>query len=188
MASSKGGPPARIRHKALYGGPFGRSGRYAMASVPSVDKGLHSVQYLVVEPGAGAVLSVSGDKLAALAEARRLLRAADELAQGAPAAPAFGTQGDLWAGDELPATTPVNPKQKPVSRRRREVFERTGGRCHYCGTVLSLNGKWHVEHMLPRALGGGESSINLVASCVRCNLTKGDSTAIEFIARTATRD
>lgn len=183
MASSKGGPPARIRHKALYGGPFGRSGRYAMASVPSVDKGLHSVQYLVVEPGTGAVLSVSGDKLAALAEARRLLRAADELAQGAPAAPAFGTQGDLWAGDELPSGEPASPEHKPVSRRRREVFERTGGRCFYCCRPLTLTGPWEVEHQRPRAIGGTDDLLNLVAACVPCNRSKSDSTAIEFIAK-----
>jgi 5-methylcytosine-specific restriction endonuclease McrA len=68
-----------------------------------------------------------------------------------------------------------------VPRRRAEIFERSQGKCHYCGEVLTLDGKWHVEHQFPRALGGGNGSLNLVAACVRCNLAKSDRTAIEFM-------
>jgi 5-methylcytosine-specific restriction endonuclease McrA len=72
---------------------------------------------------------------------------------------------------------------KAITKRRREVFDRSRGRCHYCSATLSLDGKWHVEHMLPRALDGDDSPINLVAACVGCNLAKSDRTALEFITQ-----
>ena len=68
-----------------------------------------------------------------------------------------------------------------MSRRRREVFARSDGRCHYCAAVLRLDGKWHVEHQMPRALGGGDELPNLVAACAPCNLSKRDRTALEFM-------
>lgn len=33
----------------------------------------------------------------------------------------------------------------------------------------------------PRALGGGDDALNLVAACRRCNLAKSDRTAIELV-------
>jgi 5-methylcytosine-specific restriction endonuclease McrA len=75
---------------------------------------------------------------------------------------------------------PIRPKAVP--RRRREVFEKSGGKCFYCGTALRLDGKWHIEHQMPRALMGPDELLNLVAACVPCNLSKGDSTALEFLA------
>ncbi|MCB2039169.1 MAG: HNH endonuclease, partial [Ottowia sp.] len=70
-----------------------------------------------------------------------------------------------------------------VSRRRRSIFEQSQGRCHYCGAALDLTGKWHIEHQLPRALGGTDEGLNLVAACVPCNLSKSDRTAIEFVTQ-----
>ncbi len=55
----------------------------------------------------------------------------------------------------------------------------------YCDTTLSLDGKWHVEHQLPRALGGADDALNLVAACIKCNLAKADRTALEFISSPA---
>jgi 5-methylcytosine-specific restriction endonuclease McrA len=82
-----------------------------------------------------------------------------------------------------PTNSPEEPRS--VSRRRREIFERSAGKCHYCGTPLTLVGKWHVEHQQPRALGGGDDPLNLVAACVRCNLAKSDRTALEFVVQQA---
>jgi hypothetical protein len=35
--------------------------------------------------------------------------------------------------------------------------------------------------MVPKALGGGDQPLNLVASCVKCNLEMSDRTAVEFV-------
>jgi 5-methylcytosine-specific restriction endonuclease McrA len=69
-----------------------------------------------------------------------------------------------------------------IPKRRQAIFEKSDGRCHYCSTVLTLDGKWHVEHMMPRALNGSDEIGNLVAACVTCNLAKRDRTALEFVA------
>jgi hypothetical protein len=129
----------------------------------------------VIEPRRGTVLSVADDKLQALAQARRLLVA---IPPASAANDAAWEQPSLWP--ELPIDRP--PAVRQVSRRRREVFARSEGRCHYCRAVLTLEGRWHVEHMVPRALGGDEAAGNLVAACVPCNLAKRDRTALEFVA------
>lgn len=65
------------------------------------------------------------------------------------------------------------------------VFSRTSGKCHLChGRLVFKNhgahgarGAWHVEHSNPRARGGGDHGNNLMAAHIRCNLTKGTSSA-----------
>jgi hypothetical protein len=70
-----------------------------------------------------------------------------------------------------------------VSKKLRfEVFKRDSFTCQYCGqkapgVVL------HVDHLKPRKSGGGSDILNLITSCVDCNLGKGarhldDSTAL----------
>lgn len=165
---------ARILSKPLIGGPFGE-GRYALASVPAVCRGLHAARFMVVDARAGAVLSVADGKEEAIATARRVLQATSDLSAANDCGP---VQTELFASQDGPE---ANLLQRVVPRRRREIFERTGGRCFYCSAQLQLEGRWHVEHQLPRALGGGDDGLNLVAACVPCNLAKSDSTAIEFV-------
>jgi len=168
----------RLLQRPIFGGVFGEEGRYALASVPCVSRGLYATRYMVVQPHAGVVLSVSEDKVEALAIARQRLAAANDknIFEMHSA-----TQGELWPDE--PMLTPSPAAAAYVSRRRRAIFEQSGGLCHYCGTALDLTGKWHIEHQLPRALGGGEAGLNLVAACVPCNLGKSDKTAIEFVAQ-----
>ncbi len=168
----------RLLQRPIYGGVFG-DGHYALASMPCVSRGLYATRYMVVQPQAGVVLSIAEDKVEALAIARHRLHAAND--GHAPAEASTAIQGELWTDEPL-----LHPSPAPtvyVSRRRREIFERSGGRCHYCGTPLDLTGKWHIEHQFPRALGGGDDALNLVAACVRCNLAKSDRTAIEFVTQ-----
>lgn len=167
----------RLLQRPIYGGVFGEEGRYALASMPCVSRGLHTTRYMVIHPQAGTVLSVSEDKVQALAAARRRLNAANEKRF---ALPTITVQHELFSDEPMLTTTPSQAKY--VSRRRREIFEGSGGKCHYCGTPLDLSGKWHIEHQLPRALGGGDDALNLVAACVPCNLGKSDRTAIEFLS------
>lgn len=92
-------------------------------------------------------------------------------------------QTALWADDELP----MPEIRQAVTRRRREIFDKSVGRCHYCRTLLLLDGKWYVEHQMPRALGGTDDLTNLVAACTKCNLEKGDRTAIEYAIQMQSR-
>ena len=173
-------PGERLLQRPIYGGVFGEEGRYALASMPCVSHGLHATRYMVVQPQAGVVLSVSEDKVQALALARERLYAANDthLMQ-----PASSTQCELWPDEPILVPTVAPSLPQYVSRRRRGIFDGSKGRCHYCGTPLDLTGKWHIEHQFPRALGGGDDCLNLVAACVPCNLHKSDRTAIEFITQ-----
>ncbi|MGQ0727305.1 HNH endonuclease [Acidovorax sp.] len=168
----------KLLQRPIYGGAFGDDGRYSLASVPCVSRGLHATRYMVVQAQAGLVLSVSEDKTEALALARQRLSAANDKRQ--PPNPVT-EQGELWPDE--PLLSPVPAPAPYVSRRRRAIFEHSMGLCHYCHTPLELFGKWHIEHQLPRALGGGDDALNLVAACVPCNLRKSDSTAIEFVTQ-----
>lgn len=167
---------ATMLQRPIFGGVFGM-GHYALATMPSVSNGLHAVQYYVIEPRVGSVLSSSEDKREALASARRLLRASEALATRVEEA-TFGIQATFWP-------EPTEEATKPVSRRRREIHDKCGGCCHYCKRTLRLDGDWHIEHMVPKALNGSSSENNLVASCPSCNLAKRDQTALEFIAARA---
>ena len=46
----------RLLHRPIFGGVFGH-GRYALASMPCVSRGLHSIRYMVVERKRLAVAS-----------------------------------------------------------------------------------------------------------------------------------
>lgn len=170
----------RLLQRPIIGGVFGDDGRYALASMPCVSRGLYVTRYMVVQPQAGVVLSVSEDKVEALALARQRLAAANDK-QAVEERPTI--QGELWPDEPVLMALPAPAPVTYVSRRRRAIFEASKGQCHYCGTALELTGKWHIEHQLPRALGGGDGGLNLVAACVPCNLGKSDRTAIEFVTQ-----
>lgn len=166
---------APMLRRPIMGGIFGQ-GEFELATQPTITNGLHSVRFLVIQPRSGRVLAIAESKTEALAGARRVLRAT----HAANDEPRW-VQPRLWSDAEL-SVVAAEPPPRPVSRRRREVFVRSGGCCCYCGTPLQLDGPWHVEHQLPRALGGTDDALNLVAACQQCNLTKADRTALEFVA------
>ena len=51
--------------------------------------------------------------------------------------------------------------------------------CAYCETPLF--GEYHVDHMQPLSRGGSDDWSNLAISCAKCNLSKGNKTAEEFV-------
>lgn len=67
-------------------------------------------------------------------------------------------------------------------RQRREVFERDGYRCRYCGASVAWITKscspfgdvepGAVDHAFPRSRGGQNDPANLRLSCRRCNSSK----------------
>ena len=56
---------------------------------------------------------------------------------------------------------------------RLEVFRRDGGRCVNCGADRDLQ----FDHVIPVALGGASTEVNLQLLCAACNRDKGASLA-----------
>jgi len=52
---------------------------------------------------------------------------------------------------------------------RYKVFERDGFRCVMCGATAASGAKLEVDHIIPRAKGGGNAMYNLQTLCDRCN-------------------
>jgi len=76
-------------------------------------------------------------------------------------------------------------RRQPIKvNRRRDVFERTRGKCHICHKQLSFwnygryggRGAWHVDHSVAIARGGTNHGNNLKAACIPCNLDKSTTT------------
>ena len=55
------------------------------------------------------------------------------------------------------------------------IFSRSNGKCVYCGAQAE-----EIDHVIPRANGGTNSTYNLVASCRACNQMKSNLSLKEF--------
>jgi HNH endonuclease len=56
----------------------------------------------------------------------------------------------------------------------RQVVERAGDRCEYCGLAqLGQEARFHVDHVIPLASQGPTTIENLALACVSCSLRKG---------------
>jgi 5-methylcytosine-specific restriction endonuclease McrA len=59
------------------------------------------------------------------------------------------------------------------SRLAREVRERAGYVCEYCMLPQSSQeATFHIDHVVPRSLGGKTTADNLALACVTCSLRK----------------
>ena len=65
--------------------------------------------------------------------------------------------------------------------QRLRVLKRDSYICHYCSGEAT-----QVDHVIPRANGGGHELDNLVACCAPCNTRKGSRNEGVFLARGAT--
>lgn len=65
--------------------------------------------------------------------------------------------------------------------QRFKILNRDGFRCRYCGRSPSKDPDvvLHVDHIHPRAKGGGWSDENLAASCRECNLGKSSTQKVD---------
>ena len=58
--------------------------------------------------------------------------------------------------------------------RRQLIERRAGWRCEYCRAPQRVCGyRFHIEHIVPRVLGGADDLSNLALACGPCNLSKG---------------
>ncbi len=65
--------------------------------------------------------------------------------------------------------------------RRNECIQRQQGQCLYCGATIGLTTS-EMDHVVPRAGGGGNRRDNLVAVCRDCNAAKGKLPFAQFAA------
>lgn len=68
---------------------------------------------------------------------------------------------------------------------RQEVYDLTGGTCAYCDCELPPN--WHVDHLVPKSMGGPDNFANYVPSCPSCNMSKSNGHVIEFVKKARTK-
>jgi len=80
-----------------------------------------------------------------------------------------------------PEVRAANRRRDKVQRKRRRVFGRDDYVCQLCGKVchddpdVLDDDKATVDHIVPRALGGGDHMNNLQTACWHCNvIVKGD--------------
>lgn len=65
--------------------------------------------------------------------------------------------------------------------QRERLLEETAGVCVYCGHPLTAE-TMQVDHIVPRAKGGGGEYTNKVCSCGFCNARKADLDMRGFLA------
>lgn len=65
-------------------------------------------------------------------------------------------------------------REMPLTRRN--LFQRDGHRCQYCGC---LGQPLSIDHVLPRSRGGSDSWENVTTACLPCNVRKGNRTPRE---------
>ena len=61
--------------------------------------------------------------------------------------------------------------------QRLRVLRRDAYTCYYCGDAAT-----HADHVIPKAMGGGDELDNLVAACASCNQRKGSKPQGLFLA------
>jgi 5-methylcytosine-specific restriction endonuclease McrA len=65
--------------------------------------------------------------------------------------------------------------RKQVKFSRKNIFERDGWKCQYCGGKPPKS-DLNLDHVIPRSRGGKTTWDNIVASCFTCNGKKGSKT------------
>ena len=67
----------------------------------------------------------------------------------------------------------IHVPHKRILLTRKNIIQRDGHRCQYCG---ENHGAMTVDHVIPKIYGGKDTWENLVCACIRCNNIKGNRT------------
>lgn len=80
-----------------------------------------------------------------------------------------------------------------MDKKRREIWNKSGGKCWYCGCDLPVKG-WHADHFKPIRRNWWENTClnpeneneeNKVPTCPSCNIQKGSLNVEQFRAKIA---
>ena len=85
-----------------------------------------------------------------------------------------------YTTSQTPAGTRRWSKHDIRDSLREAVKIRQNHRCAYCDQRI---GAGHIDHVVPRIAGGSNRADNLVWSCRRCNLAKGDRRLEDWLRR-----
>jgi CRISPR/Cas system Type II protein with McrA/HNH and RuvC-like nuclease domain len=69
----------------------------------------------------------------------------------------------------------IRHKSRLLRANRTRIYKRDQYQCVYCGSNKDLT----LDHVMPKSRGGGNDWTNLVTSCFKCNLKKGNKTPEE---------
>ena len=69
----------------------------------------------------------------------------------------------------------IKHKTRIIRASRPRIYKRDHYQCVYCGSSKDLS----LNHVIPKTRGGGNEWTNLVTSCFKCNLKKGNKTLEE---------
>jgi len=69
----------------------------------------------------------------------------------------------------------VKIPHKDIPLTRKNIMHRDNYTCQYCGKKSDMT----IDHVIPRSRGGRDKWDNVVAACLRCNVTKGSRTPRE---------
>lgn len=72
---------------------------------------------------------------------------------------------------------------KKLGKVARQIRERDGHSCVYCGATAETAGAaMHLDHLTTRKRGGADTAANLVVACRRCNSARGNMTLAQWAA------
>ena len=91
------------------------------------------------------------------------------------------TPEQIKAGNNRRRMRTENAEGNITATDIRRQYESQNGKCWWCG--CELNGKYHMDHVIPLSRGGENGPENIVASCPPCNLSKGSRLPQEWCAR-----
>ncbi len=78
----------------------------------------------------------------------------------------------------IEGTLPRQHRPSSASGFRTQVEERAEYRCEYCRAPQRVCAyRFHLEHIVPTAIGGSDALWNRALACAACNLAKGDLAA-----------
>ena len=73
----------------------------------------------------------------------------------------------------------MNKRKKQSKAEREKIYNKTNGKCAYCGCTLPYE-KMQIDHVIPLNLGGCDTEENMLAACRSCNHRKGTLTVDKF--------
>ena len=85
----------------------------------------------------------------------------------------FGCSHSAIRADITRLTTTTSASIHPTPNIRKQIYERDGYTCQYCGTTEA--NEFIIEHVIPASKNGVAKPYNLVVACQSCNVKKGRS-------------